>query len=95
MYLLIKQHIGISKEDGELVCTGHIVDNADIISALIPKIDQLTSTGYKTVREVKSPDYPYCIEAITEAEEVDTYKVVNVSEAKQKGFPIISTEGYV
>ena len=95
MYLLIKQHIGISTEDGELVCTGYILDNADIISALVPKIDQLTSSGYKTVREVKSPDYPYCIEAITETEEIDTYKIFSVYEAKQKGFPVVSTEGYL
>lgn len=95
MWLLIKQHIGISREDCELVCIGQIIDVANTPDKLIPKIDQFTSSGYKKVREVKSPDYPYCIEAITEAEEIDTYKIINVFEAKQKGFPIVSTEGYV
>ena len=95
MWLLIKQHIGISREDCELVCIGQIIDVANTPDKLIPKISQLTSTGYKLVREVKTPEYPYCIEATTELEEIDTYKVINLEEATKNKIYIISTEGYV
>ena len=44
MWLLIKQHIGISREDCELVCIGQIIDVANTPDKLIPKISQLTST---------------------------------------------------
>ena len=96
MYLLVKQHIGIGK-DGEIDCIGHILDHAELISALVPKIEaELAAGNFKSTEMVKSPEYAtYCVECVTESEEQVTYKIINVDDAVRKGFPIVSTEGYL
>jgi hypothetical protein len=93
MYLLIKTHVGIDT-DSELTCKAYILDAAELISALIPKVEAIFKNGvYGNVKTNTNPKYgAYYAYGELESGETETFTIVDVREAIRKGYPIVDME---